>query len=1100
MSAFYRALVLKAFFHCLLLLSGFQLHAQAWLPGYNYRKKITISKAMVVGNVDLQNFQLLIALEHADLRYVAGACTGNKISGTKGRDFAFTTVAAPQTPLNFQLEEYVPASGRLTSWVRLNTLAAAGSTTPATQVYLYYGSNNIHFPAAAAAQQTWNNDEDRVWHMNPEVQGAAMVNAASSLLEERLQPGVNMNASNVVPGKIGSALHLNGSNQHLSSGKTSSNNFLISCWLKFAATDRDQVILSTDSAAFGGYVLKLEAGGRLVQETRNLSVLTTRRASLVMVPDKWYHVVSLSYQGRRDLLIDGVSYNVGLGNVALRSGGTLIVGASKQHDRHFGGLIDELRIQAINPGTEWLHTSYINQRDPASFYVVAAEERIAELISTGMVFNNVLNQSWSEPGNWNSKEVPGSFEQVVLAAGARARLSGQDASTLHKLSLEADAQLELHADMEVLCDTEIALGGKVSIGDGFRLQLDAKLLNDGLVASNADAESGGLVFSGASAFQQLAGSGRVVVQRLLLDKPTPSGVLQLGQAVDVLGHVRTNMGRLQANGYLTLKHSGPLKQAFLWPLTNVADAGIEGEVVVEQYVAGGFPAPATARGWRLQSAPVYHGSGPAPYHHLYDWKAAVFVTGPGGSRGGFDDSPQNGHTIYTHNQSIAGSLSQKYTGISVMNSTVDVGRGIYVFSRGDRSVPEAFVKQIQTAPFENPAAYTIHHKGLLFQGDLQVELQNRNMGESGDGFNLLGNPYASAIGWGALQKENVSPYVWKFNPLNNAYDVSNNPNTQLLAGEGFFVKVLGGFTRGSVGFSESAKLTAPSGAKPLNPNETASRLGILQDPVQSPEARQVPGATSTTSGNSLAEIQTDASLGQSSIHLTLGKDVFEQQFTLLLTPDGHNEVNDLDATALGTGYVSISSIAAGSTKLSVDARRQPGRRAMEVPLYVKGYSNGKYELRISGTQSLEPGTEMILSDKYLKTEKVLQQDQVYSFDINTGVPESFGEHRFALLLKAKVNVNSPGAIATGDESNVLAYPNPFVSSFKLKLPARAPVRMEVRLRDLMGKVMLSRNLGLQDGSGTVEVDTTGLAAGTYLVELINLDISQSIKTLKLIKR
>src|SRR5690606_8571087 len=105
----------------------------------------------------------------------------------------------------------------------------------------------------------------------------------------------------------------------------------------------------------------------------------------------------------------------------------------------------------------------------------------------------------------------------------------------------------------------------------------------------------------------------------------------------------------------------------------------------------------------------------------------------------------------------------------------------------------------------NPESYIILHKGLLFQGDLQLQLQNRNMGEAGDGFNLLGNPYAATISWAALQKENLSPYVWKFNPLNNAYDVSSDPNTSIAAGEGFFVKVLSGHNSGSLRFTEAAK-------------------------------------------------------------------------------------------------------------------------------------------------------------------------------------------------------------------------------------------------------------------------------------------------------
>lgn len=1085
MSELSRALVLTALLNFLSLLCGLQLHAQAWLPGYNYRKKITINKAMVSGNVDLQEFQLLVALEHADLKYVAGACSGNKLSSTKGRDFAFTTVSAPQTSLRFQLDEYVPATGRLVSWVRLNAVAAAGTNTPATQIYLYYGSNTIHFPAAASAQQTWNGDQDRIWHMNPELAGTPLLNAASGISDERLLPTPSMNASNVVPGKIGNAISLNGTTQHLTSAKINSSNFLISCWIKFKVTNRDQVILSTDSSDFGGYVLKLGADGRLVQETRSSTVITSRRASLLIVPDRWYHVVSQSYQGRRDLLVDGISYAGGLGNAGLRTGGGLIVGASKQLGQRFGGLIDELRIQTINPTVDWLVTSYTNQRDPAAFYVVAAEEENAALIATGMVFSNTLNESWSEPANWNSHEVPGNFEQVLLDSGAKAVYTSTAALSLNKLSLKGNSLLTLQGDMEVLCETLVEAGGKLNIGNGVRLQLDGKLLNDGLITSSADAAAGSLAFSGASAMQQVTGNGRVLVHYLLLDKPSRTAILQLEQPLDVLGYVRATMGQLRSNGYLTLKNSGQAKQAFLWPIGSTGDAALLGEVTVEQYIAGGFPAPATARNWRLLSAPVYHGSAAGfYYHHLYDWKAAMFVTGPGGAMNGFDDSPQNGHTIYTHNQSIMGALSQKYVGIAAMQATVDVGKGIYVFSRGDRLVPDAFTQQILSTPFQRPESFLIHHRGLLFQGSLLVQVQNRNMGESGDGFNLLGNPYAAAISWSSLQKENLSPYVWKFNPLNNAYDVSNDPNTLINAGEGFFVKVLNGHNTGSLGFSESAKVTGAQQQHELSLKDKALASVSAAGAARSLSAKQTASATES----------------DSKLTLRLVSSVFEQQFTLLLSSAGQDEVDDQDAVALGTGYVSISSIATGGTKLSVDTRRQPGRRMLEVPLYVKGYSTGKYELQISGIESLAPGTELTLVDNYLNTAKVLQADQVHLFELNTGLPESFGEHRFSLRLKTITDKTSTDKPIRPDESDLLVYPNPFVNGFKLRLSIMKPCRVELRLRNLMGKVMLRRDLGLQDGTSIPEVDANGLVDGIYLMELIDLDTGRTIKTSKLIKR
>lgn len=1082
----------------LLVLAGFQVKAQAWLPGYNYRKKITINKALVSGNVNLEHFQLLVALEDPDLRYVAANCVENKLSGTRGRDFAFTLVSDPQTPLSYQLDEYVAASGKLLSWVRLPSLSAAGTSSPATQIYLYYGSNNIHFPQAAAAQLTWNNDQNRIWHMSAEMPGAPVVNAASSIAAEVLRPGRNITNSSYVPGKVGGAIYLNGSNQQLSSGKIISTNFFISFWIKFSATNREQVILSTDSAGFGGYVLKVDATGRLLQEIRTNSSTSSRSSTLVMVPERWYHVASQFYEGRRDIYIDGKSNVAGVGGVGLKQGGSLVVGSSKVQDKYFGGTIDELRIQTINPNSDFIMTSYVNQRDPAAFYVVSAEEANAVKVNTGMVFSNVVNDSWAEPGNWNAKEVPGNDEQVILAPGAKLEGGMPAGLSLNKLTLSTNAAMSVDQHVEVLCNTTLEAGARLSVRAGFFLQLDGALKNDGVLESVPDATSGGLRFSGP-ALQRIWGAGHIAVQELVLDRVGKSAITQLEQPVSVFNHVQPVMGMLNANGNLTLKHTGSVRQAFLGPIAVPTQASISGEVVVEQYVSGGFPSPATARGWRLWSSPVYHGTGLPLSYHLYDFKSALFITGPGGARNGFDDSPQNGHTIYIHNQSVSGSLSQKYSGVPAMHSTVDVGSGIYVFSRGDRQVPDAYVKQIQTAPFQSPGSYTIQHKGLLFQGRLQLELQNRNFGEAGDGFHLLGNPYAAVINWSELQKENLSPYVWKFNPLNNAYDVTDDPKTRISAGEGFFVKVLNGHPRGSLGFSESAKLS--SSGTLLNRDAAVAPVVLGGTTVERPVLNKTLARSDSGRSEDLAH-PVAGTTADSRIEIVLARDVFEQQYTLVLSPSGNDGVDDQDATALGTGYVSISGLAGsgGGIKLSVDTREKPGRRVLELPLYVKGYATGKYQLRISGLQTLEPGTEFILVDQYLHSRKVLADDQVYEFELNTDVAESFGEHRFVLMIKPVLLQATTEPARPASDFEVIIYPNPFRESFALKLPPVEPFRMEMRLRNLMGQMVLRRNFGLVNGAEVLEVDAAGLGSGTYLLELVNLDSRQPLKTSKIIKR
>jgi len=285
--------------------------------------------------------------------------------------------------------------------------------------------------------------------------------------------------------------------------------------------------------------------------------------------------------------------------------------------------------------------------------------------------------------------------------------------------------------------------------------------------------------------------------------------------------------------------------------------------------------------------------------------------------------------------------------------------------------------------------------------------------------------------------------------------------------------VLNGQTSGRIRFMEGAKVTSVAAA--------LSGIAVRTTMSLAPQERP----------------QFDA---ESRISLIIGRDVFEQQYRLVLAEGANDAIDDQDATAIGTGYVGISGIGSGGVKLSVDTRTNPRRRTLELPLFVKGYVAGRYKIRVSGTSTLEPGTELILADKYLNTRQVLHEDQVYEFELNPAIAESFGVGRFMLIIKPQVSGQQPEADVAVEASEILAYPNPFVSSFRLKVPAAVPFRMELRLRDLMGQLKLRRSFGPVNGMDAMEVDTNALASGIYFMELINLDTGSTIKTSKLIKR
>lgn len=121
-------------------------------------------------------------------------------------------------------------------------------------------------------------------------------------------------------------------------------------------------------------------------------------------------------------------------------------------------------------------------------------------------------------------------------------------------------------------------------------------------------------------------------------------------------------------------------------------------------------------------------------------------------------------------------------------------------------LPNAYQQQIQRTPFANAEPYILTYTGRLFTGNLTVEVLNSNKGGEGDGFNLVGNPYAAPIRWGSLTKVNIGPFIWLFDPLNNSYRVSLDENELIQPGTGFFIKVNEGATSGSISFNEGSKV------------------------------------------------------------------------------------------------------------------------------------------------------------------------------------------------------------------------------------------------------------------------------------------------------
>ncbi|TKC60023.1 hypothetical protein FBD94_13955 [Pedobacter hiemivivus] len=1025
------------------------VRGQSWMPGYNFRKKITIDKSMIGGGANLLDFPVLIELEDHDLKQSTGCVHLSK--NNKELDISFASANQSSLPINFQLDSYDALKGKLVCWLRIKELIAIGNVG-ANEFYLYYGSMQTHNPLSAESRATWGNAYQNVWHINPDLAPATTRSANQSSGNDMIGDPT-MSLTNFHQGKIGSGLQFNGLTTSMQAAPDTNVNVYVTLWLKLNQIGAEQVILASDT---------LDNGFQLTIDAEGFILFLGRKSTVALVPDIWYYIGVMYNSQRKEIYINGV-YKSGDAklNFPTKNVGRLSIGKSKQGDRYFNGMIDELRMLRVARQKEWLGAEYRNQLNPTAFVNISSQEMNPIQIPLVNEFTGANGtNNWADEGNWSYGKLPEPYANVNIKAGKELRTPAGNRVMVNGLILEAGARLLLGGDLEVNCKAHIGLSSSIALDEGIRLVFKNDVVNNGAILLNENI--GTLTFGADQSLQTFSGSGSCKVSRLEID--LASGTVLLQTTIKVSKELALIKGILNANGNLTMLSTGPGNYATLMPIQNTSVANVIGNVIVQQFIAGDFLAPATARNWWLLSSPVYQSLTEPKWYSLNAIQQSIFVTGKGGVNNGFDLSPNNNATIYTHDQSLPGSLSQKYISIATMGSNVPLGRGFYVFSRGSKTEPNAYVHQIQTTPFSNPKPYTLSYSGKLFTGELRVALHNRNTGGEGDGYNLLGNPYASALVWANLQKINVGPFLWVFDTKNNAYRVTGDPEYIIPPGTGFFVKVSNGNSSGELMFTEQAKY----GAAPATFSRRISSIEKVTNLAQYDE--------------------------KSTLKITLNKEGLSDDYILTLHPSGNNEINDADAAKIGEGYLSISGLATNGNKLSIDERAtDTGRRVIK--LFVKGWTTGAYTLKFNAT--FNNHEKLTLIDHYLNVEYPITTDEsVHHFSIDTEVGPSYGKERFSLLLEP-VKITKP--INELTDKPFLFYPNPINELLYLKAVNQTWRNLKVLIRTLSGEVVWRNELAVLEPGIPVQLSCSQLMKGIYILQLIDQTRNKTITSFKILK-
>jgi len=506
-----------------------------------------------------------------------------------------------------------------------------------------------------------------------------------------------------------------------------------------------------------------------------------------------------------------------------------------------------------------------------------------------------------------------------------------------------------------------------------------------------------------------------------------------GVTIDTVSRLTINTeltvtaGTLVTNDSLVLG-ADTLTTSRLAPLGT--SAAISGKARVMQTIQGGY------RRYRFWGHPFSNTISLSQMGNYID------VTGQGGAANGFWATASNAPSVYRYNPLVANSTLSYDTGwraiTSALPTAADVNlfhryQGIRVYMRGAKGEGLGYL------PYY-PHATVIGQWGYLNQGTQAIPLVKG--GSTGQDYNLLSNPYASPVDLGtaafnAKQGGNIIGAFYVWNPSMGAGGAFQAYPISTVSATPYYIQANTGF-----------EVRAAHNGDSLVFNESDKHATYSTNLL-----RTIPEYTSLYVYDNSYHVW-------DMLHIKFDEN----------TADEQDNVNDADK--LINPDFSFYSMSSDSKRQAIDVR--PYNEAKVIPLGVQSQTTQDFIIRAESVV-LPEGGQLYLHDKLLNQYVTLAQGAEYKFTISKDQVTQ-GNERFELSMKPA----TAAIAATG--LKVSMTPNPASDDVKLTYASGTNEEVSVRLTDLNGVTVYSKNLGVQQ-NGTVTVPLDKYAAGIYMVEL-----------------
>ena len=580
---------------------------------------------------------------------------------------------------------------------------------------------------------------------------------------------------------------------------------------------------------------------------------------------------------------------------------------------------------------------------------------------------------------------------LVLDQSSSGTLNIASPYGLSKFTVTGTPSITLGTNLYVIGTGEFNLLGGTLVLNGNTLSIGSSV--------TASLTSGCLSDNGTSTFSLQTpdiGTGLrmdVITPNNTLKALITNGNLSLFNALNIKDYIQIDGGTLTTGGNLTLTANNSLSAR----VASLSSGVISGNVTVETYIPGG------SAGWSLL------GSGGLTGVTINDWDDDFNLTCLDCAASSY--TAVNG-SFFASIQSYNEPGSALFTSINQAD-VITPGKGFWVY---------VGINTLTANPFTISNTYTLN------QGDITYPITN-----SGNGYNLIANPYASPIDFDLFRAHNsslISATMYGYNrTVNGSYAVggagTNGVNKIIPAGQAFYVLAS---SAGTATFTEAMKTTNNTNANPvLRSSSLAHNLKLK---------------IKASDNNS------DETIIASSSNASLDYDIDYDCKKINLAPSyfgvSNNKLTSI-STKIGNNVFSINDIGIITNTITI-------------PLLAKALMTGQYTISAEDASNFEGC--VIIKDKLLNVYNDLIINP-YVFNLN----DTNSSNRFELIL---CPFNKSVSVKELNESNNILISQDENGAF-VKTFFEQNTKTVISVYNILGQ-KIAKDIILNEASATTRLD------------------------------